>query len=31
MSLLGFAHRRRVTPEAEILTGRVPRQEPAAV
>jgi hypothetical protein len=28
MSLLGFAHRRRVAPEAEILTGRVPRQEP---
>jgi hypothetical protein len=31
MSLLGFAHRRRVSPEAEILTGRVPRQEPATV
>lgn len=31
MSLAGFAHRRRVAPEAEILTGRVPRQEPATV
>lgn len=31
MSLLGFVHRRRVTPDAEILTGRVPRQEPLTV
>lgn len=31
MSLAGFAHRRRVAPDAEILTGRPARPEPVTV
>lgn len=31
MSMLGFAHLRRVRPEDEILTGRLPQQQPATV
>lgn len=31
LSLIGFAHLRRVSPEEEVLTGRLPRQEPATV